>query len=82
MGNPLLEVLTTSPNRVYDVTDNYLRNVAIEDFKAHILDLLERQREKCHENAFIVNEGTYGSDGQSMEYYVVDRDSILNAKLF
>jgi hypothetical protein len=70
MENPLLEVLTTSPNRVYDVTDNYLRNVAIEDFKAHILDLLERQREKCAEQVPL-----------SYNLHETLKENITNAKL-
>lgn len=71
-NNPLLEVLNTSNNEVYDVTDKYLRTVDIEDFKAHILDLLDRQRQKCAEEATMV---------------FIDRDndineqSITNAKL-
>jgi hypothetical protein len=79
MENSLLEFLKKKNNVALA---EYLCEVDTSIFKAHIQDLLERQREKCHENAFIVNEDTYGSDGQSMEYYVVDKDSILNAKLF
>jgi hypothetical protein len=78
MENPLLEVLTTSPNRVYDVTDNYLRNVAIGDFKAHILDLLEMQREKCAVYAV----ADYEEDNLGGKWLSVNKDSILNAKLF
>jgi hypothetical protein len=70
-NNPLLEVLNTPKNRVYDVTDNYLRNVAIEDFKAHILDLLERQRKRSAEQVPL-----------SYNLHETLKENITNAKLF
>lgn len=72
-NNPLLEVLNTPKNRVYDVTDNYLRHVSVEDFKAHILDLLEKQRQKCYDYCRLGEEGVCDEDEL--------KDSILNAKL-
>jgi hypothetical protein len=56
-NNPLLEVLNTPKNRVYDVTDNYLRHVSVEDFKAHIHDLLEKQRIQSAQN-YVNNQPT------------------------
>jgi hypothetical protein len=82
MEIPVLEALKEAENGNFDKLTVHIETQEIWQIFKDIKDLLERQREKCHENAFIVNEGTYGSDGQSMEYYVVDRDSILNAKLF
>lgn len=30
------------------------------------------------ENGEVINEGTYGADGQSTDHYVLDKSSILN----
>jgi len=43
--------------------------------------LLQRQRKKCLENAkIIVNENSYLDDTTEIEY-IIDKDSILNAKI-
>lgn len=36
--------------------------------------------DEAAEKAECKNEGTYGGDGESMDYYVVDKQSILKVK--
>ena len=77
--NELLEALKKSDDTYLAI---YLSEIGTEPIRKDILDLLTKQREKCTEEAIIIDEGTYSARGESMEYYVVDKESILNAKLF
>lgn len=51
----------------------------IEAMKQHTRLHLEAMRDEIALKAECINEGTYGGDGQVMDYYVVDKKSIIEA---
>lgn len=68
-NNPLLENLKEAD---IQCLVRYLENTTATDIKAHILDLLEKQRQKCADEAMMVFMDR-GND--------IDELSITNAKL-
>jgi hypothetical protein len=77
MENPLLEAIKVNKEKGMPL-NSYIQCHTNEDILAHILDLLQRQREKCAENAVAKSE----EDLLGGEWLSVNQDSILNAKLF
>lgn len=57
--------------------DLYLSRSNAVLFKKHILDLLEKQREKCADEAIATEEPDY----RGGTWVLVDKESITNAKL-
>ncbi len=71
-NNPLLEALKEYRNGYDTPFNDYLQNTDNKELYAHILDLLERQRKKCADEAMMVFMDR-GND--------IDELSITNAKL-
>lgn len=75
-SNPLLEAIEYNDIQLFV---RYLENTTATDIKAHILDLLEKQRELCAQEASVNCIET------PLEYlkikYMVDKESINQAKL-
>lgn len=70
-NNPLLLALQKSDE--FTDLDLYLCNTGSRDFRNHIEDLLEKQRQKCYDYCRLGEEGVCNEDEL--------KDSILNAKL-
>ena len=71
-NNPLLEALKVNKEKSYPLNSYLLENTN-DDILAHILDLLDRQRQKCAEEAELKLHGIAGN--------YIDKESITEAKL-
>ena len=78
-NNPLLEILKGKKHQ--QEVETYLENVKYEDFKAHILDILKKQRQKSAEKATVNYYPILDATGADGGDYMVNKKSILNAKL-
>lgn len=78
MSNELLEALKTNTTATY-IVDVILPNP--DRFKSDIEALLALQRQECAEAAWVVNNNHQGCAIDS-DLFEVNKESILNAKLF